>query len=196
MDIVSFIITMLVAMAAENAIFAKGLGTSKMLFEIESISTTIKFGGMITLITTLSSLISFNINNFTRAFDMRIYHRGILFCIAVCIVYGIVCTIMRSIDLKMFRRYRLMLAIASFNSSVHGALVLAAMRNLNLFDTIAYALGSGIGFTIALILIYNCKQRLLIANIPQTFRGLPITLIYIGILSLAIYGLIGYQLPS
>ncbi len=192
----NFFVTLLTAMAVENVIFAKGLGSSKFVFDINKLRTAIKFGGIVTLITTVASLISYYINSMTQQMGLRLYHRGILFIIAVCIVYGISCFILRRRNLLVFRRHRLILALASFNPSVHGALLLAATHSLSLWDTIAYSLGSGIGFTVALVLIYNCKRRIAISKVPKTFRGLPISLIYIGILSLAIYGLIGYQLPS
>ena len=39
------------------------------------------------------------------------------------------------------------------------------------------------------------EGRLAICNVPRAFQGLPIRLMYIGLLALATYGLIGHQLP-
>ena len=62
--------------------------------------------------------------------------------------------------------------------------------------TCGFAFGSGAGYTLALLLISEGRKRIALSDVPRAFRGLPVALIYIGILSLAIYGLIGHQLPT
>jgi len=58
----------------------------------------------------------------------------------------------------------------------------------------SFGLGAGIGFTLATFFISVAYDYLYSAAIPRAFRGFPILLIYIGLLSLAFYGLVGHQL--
>ncbi len=46
----------------------------------------------------------------------------------------------------------------------------------------------------AVALVRGAQERLQSEAVPATFRGLPITLLYIGILALAIYGFTGHML--
>ncbi len=85
------------------------------------------------------------------------------------------------------------LALATFNSAVLAVLLIVARRSLSVTDALAYGFGSAIGFTGATLLIRRQKNQAQILRVPKAFRGLPVTLIYIGILSLALYGLIGHQ---
>ena len=54
-----------------------------------------------------------------------------------------------------------------------------------------YALASGVGFTIALVIISSIRERLDIAPIPTAFKGVPVALITAGIMSLAFFAFKG-----
>ena len=87
--------------------------------------------------------------------------------------------------------YRDQLPAATFNCCVLGTLLIAANQNYSLLQSIAFGLGSGIGYLVAVLVVDEGRRRLRSKEIPAIFRGLPSSLIYIGILSLAIYGLVG-----
>ncbi len=65
-----------------------------------------------------------------------------------------------------------------------------------LVQTLGFCIGSGIGYTAALILVNEGRRRLSLSDVPKAFKGLPATLLYVGIFSLAIYGLTGHSLPT
>ena len=58
---------------------------------------------------------------------------------------------------------------------------------------LAKGLGSGLGYVLAVLLVTEARHRLRSKAIPEAFRGLPITLVYIGVLALAIYGFTGHS---
>ena len=80
---------------------------------------------------------------------------------------------------------------ATFNCCVLGTLLVAASQNYNLLQSIGFGFGSGVGYLVAVLVVDEGRRRLRSKDIPHIFRGLPSVLIYIGILSLAIYGLVG-----
>ena len=53
-----------------------------------------------------------------------------------------------------------------------------------------------LGFGLAVIIVGYGLTRLEYCRVPKIFRGVPIALIYLGLLSLAFYGLVGHQLPT
>ena len=84
-----------------------------------------------------------------------------------------------------------LLPMATFNCCVLGTLLVAASQNYNLLQSIGFGFGSGVGYLVAVLVVDEGRRRLRSKDIPHIFRGLPSVLIYIGILSLAIYGLVG-----
>ena len=87
-------------------------------------------------------------------------------------------------------------ANAAFSCAVLGTILIAFSGGYGFVKTVGFAFGSGIGYTAALLLVREGRRRIALSDVPRAFRGLPIMLLYIGILSLAIYGLIGHQLPT
>ena len=68
-----------------------------------------------------------------------------------------------------------------------------AHPDLTLGESLGFGLGSGIGYVLAVLLVTEARHRLRSKAIPKAFRGLPITLVYIGVLALAIYGFTGHS---
>ncbi|MCI8501587.1 MAG: hypothetical protein HFJ85_05045, partial [Oscillospiraceae bacterium] len=88
-----------------------------------------------------------------------------------------------------------MVHISAFNCVVLGTLLLVAGEQMTFSSSIGFGLGVGVGFTLATFFISVAYDYLYSAAIPKAFRGFPVLLIYIGLLSLAFYGLVGHQLP-
>ena len=59
-----------------------------------------------------------------------------------------------------------------------------------------FCLGSGIGFTVATLYVAEGQRKIRNRDVPGSFKGLPVTLLYIGILSLCIYSFTGYSLGN
>ena len=66
-------------------------------------------------------------------------------------------------------------------------------QSFTLGESLGFGLGSGIGYVLAVLLVTEARHRLRSKAIPKAFRGLPITLVYIGVLALAIYGFTGHS---
>ena len=81
----------------------------------------------------------------------------------------------------------------NLNCCVLGTLLVAAIQNYNLLQSIGFGFGSGVGYLLAVLLVTEAQHRLRSKAIPSAFRGLPITLVYIGVLALAIYGFTGHS---
>ena len=86
--------------------------------------------------------------------------------------------------------------VCAFNCATIGALMLATNNANGSFGAfMGFAIGLALGFTVATYFIGIAFERLSSEEVPASFRGFPITLIYIGLVSLALYGLIGHELP-
>lgn len=70
----------------------------------------------------------------------------------------------------------------------------AHLREPELYDlqSIAFALGSGLGYVFAVFIVREGRRRLRSKAISSIFQGLPSSMIYVGVLSLAIYALVGH----
>lgn len=194
-----FLLAILTAIVLQNAAFTRGLGSSKSMLTFSNIKRILLFGSTLTLVTTLSALLAWPFNHLLRQNERSagpLHLRYLIALASICIVYIALYLVTKYFMPMLHYHLRSIISAAAFNCAVLGSILIAFAENYSLLKTVGFALGSGIGYTAALLLIYEGRRRLLLSNIPRAFRGMPIMLLYIGILSLAIYGLIGHQLPT
>ena len=198
--ILDFFAAAVAAMFVENTIFTRALGTSRMLMAIKSPRTMFKFSVLLTAITTTSGLLAWGVNLLIRKSPVRLYIEPLVFSIVLIIVYFAFSLVLYFAFPNTYRKMSEILLLAVFNCASLGAILLPAHNSvisaeIGLSSWLGFSFGTGVAFFMATILTFEGTRKLRGVQIPAPFRGLPATLIYIGILSLAFYGLIGHELP-
>jgi electron transport complex protein RnfA len=115
--------------------------------------------------------------------------------VIISAVYVVAYQLMKLLPKTFQSRFGSFLSLAIFNCAVFGSIMLSSAQMLNFAKYVGFGFGTGVGFTIAYLMVSEGRRRLELSSVPRAFRGFPITLMYIGILSLAFYGLTGHQLP-
>ncbi|NLM56290.1 MAG: RnfABCDGE type electron transport complex subunit A [Clostridiales bacterium] len=83
------------------------------------------------------------------------------------------------------------LPLITTNCIVLGVAINNITDGYNFLESIVSSLGVGIGFLFAMVLFSGVRTRLENTGVPETFRGLPITLVAASIVSLSFYGFAG-----
>jgi len=182
----------LIAVFVQNSIFERALGINVLLYASRKREHLIGFFAAITYTTTISSAI---IWNFDRLFADNEYYSvfmPILYVAVVSVLYIVTLVLIWRFFPRLFRNIRKYVHLSVFNCSVIGALFLCSVQGADIFTYIGYGFGTGIGFLLAAYLLYIAADRLNSPLVPAAFRGFPIMLVYVGILSLALYAFTGY----
>ena len=158
-----------------------------------------KFVLVLTVTTTVSSILSYFIDSFFDSFAFKNYLEPVINIAVLSAVYLAIDFFLMKLLPALHEEIHKIIPLAVFNCAALGALLLPAHKSITntvtFASSVGFGFGSAIGFALALIFVYEGKKTLSERHIPKDMRGLPITLIYIGLLSLAFYGLIGHQLP-
>lgn len=194
--IISYFTTALTAVAMENALFARALGLNKFTLLLKSRNQGILYGVTMTFMMVMASLPASLVNYYLMDMAFSRAARTLLYLLSVLAVYLLTYFLTKRFRPELFDKILPVLPISTFNTALFGSLYISALQRFNFFQTTGYALGMGVGYTGALLVVYYARKRLAISPVPRSFRGLPILLVYIGLLSLAIYGLIGHGLPA
>lgn len=186
----------LIAVFLENTIFSRALGVSTSLYAVRKKLNVLLFGLIMTIIIVASSLLVYFIYPVFKGLSFY----NLLIPVIYVAVIGIIYVLALLITNRFLKKYKQdilsIIHVSAFNCASLGALLLATgITDLSLGGFLGFGIGTGIGFTLATFLVKIAYRRLSSERIPVPFRGFPITLIYIGIVSLAIYGLIGHELP-
>ncbi|MBN1129310.1 MAG: hypothetical protein JXA71_10005 [Chitinispirillaceae bacterium] len=100
-------------------------------------------------------------------------------------------TIMRKIAPALFHKLGIYLALISTNCIILAVPLINAGEKYSFLESVAFALGSGLGFALALIIMASIREKLDLADVPGPFKGLPIAFVVSGMIALAFAGFSG-----
>ena len=186
----------LLAIFAQNAVFTRALGVSRMVQLVgDDRTSSALFGMMLCITQVLVAPAAFFAGRwFIAPLDNRAQLRPLVYIASiavVCLAEHLVLWLLRSLP----RRAQLLriVPLAALNSGVLGTVLVERTQTFTLGQSLGFGLGSGLGYVLAVMLVTEARHRLRSRAIPKAFRGLPITLVYIGVLALAIYGFTGHS---
>ncbi|HET6364321.1 MAG: electron transport complex protein RnfA [Nitrospirota bacterium] len=100
-------------------------------------------------------------------------------------------TIMKKVAPALYYKLGIYLALIVTNCIILAVPLLNADENYTLFESMALAVGSGLGFSMALIIMASIREKLELADVPRSFQGLPISFVLTGLIALAFLGFSG-----
>jgi len=100
-------------------------------------------------------------------------------------------TIMRKVAPALFHKLGIYLALISTNCIILAVPLICADEKYTFLQTIAFGLGSGLGFALALVIMASIREKMEVADVPTPFKGLPLTFIISGMIALAFTGFSG-----
>ena len=86
------------------------------------------------------------------------------------------------------------LPLIAVNCSVLGAALIMVGRPYNLAEATVFGLGSGIGWMLAIVALAGVREKMKYSNVPAPLRGLGITFILVGLMSLGFLSFLGFTL--
>jgi electron transport complex protein RnfA len=140
---------------------------------------------------TIANLVTYLIFNFVLAAFQIQFMQTITFILVIASLVQIVEIILKKVSPPLYQALGIYLPLITTNCAVLGTAILAVTKNYNLVESLVYAVSTGLGFTLALVLMAGIREQLELTGVPKAMRGFPIALITAGMLSLAFMGFAG-----
>jgi|TARA_R110002110_G_scaffold33044_4_gene113735 Na+-transporting NADH:ubiquinone oxidoreductase subunit E len=86
------------------------------------------------------------------------------------------------------------LPLITVNCAILGASLFMVNRDYNFAESMVYGIGSGVGWAIAIVLLAGIREKLKYSDVPEGLRGLGITFITVGLMSLGFMSFGGISL--
>ena len=182
----------MVSVFVQNAIFDRALGANVVIYASRKDQHVIGFTLGITAMTTIASAVSYLFDSILLPFPLGWLFMPLVYVAVISVLYMLALLFFWRLFPKMFAKIRKYVHLAIINCTVIGALFLNSGYGSDIWSYIGYGFGTGIGFFLACFLLNIAHERLDSEKIPRVFRGYPIMLIYIGVISLAFSALVGY----
>ena len=183
------------AIFAQNAVFTRALGVSRLVQLVgDDRTSSWLFGLQLCITQVLVAPLAWYAGSWIAPLDNRAQLRPLVYvaCIAVvCLAEQLLLLLGRA--LPHSGQLLRIVPLAGLNSCVLGTVLVERTQTFTLGQSLGFGVGSGLGYVLAVLLVTEARHRLRSKAIPAAFRGLPITLVYIGVLALAIYGFTGHS---
>jgi electron transport complex protein RnfA len=187
-DSVAFIF--LNAFIINNFVLALFLGLCPFLGVSGKLNTAWNMGLAVIFVMLVSSTCAYGINALLVRFELE-FLRLICFIALIASAVQLVEMTIKKLSPALFRTLGIFLPLITTNCAILGLALFQTNREYNFVQCLAFSVGAGAGFTLALMLMAGLREKLELADVPNVSMGAALSLMLAGLLSLAFMGFAG-----
>jgi electron transport complex protein RnfA len=173
-----------------NFVLAYFLGICPFLGVSAKLPTATRMGGAVMFVMLVSSTCAFGINKLLIAIDAP-YLKLISFIAVIASTVQLVEMFIKKVSPALFRALGIFLPLITTNCAILGLALFQTNKGYGFGQCLVYALGAGVGFTLALVLMAGLREKLELARVPDVVRGTALALMLAGLLSVCFMGFAG-----
>ncbi|OGL10482.1 MAG: electron transport complex subunit RsxA [Candidatus Rokubacteria bacterium RIFCSPLOWO2_02_FULL_73_56] len=177
------------SMVVNNFTLMLFLGLCPFLGVSGRLDTALRMGAADMFVLTMTAVAVWFLNAYVLAHVP--YLRLIAFIIVIASLVQIVEMVIKKLSPVLFRELGIYLPLITTNCAVLALAIFQTNRGYGLLEGLVFAVGSGAGLTLALLLMASIRESLDLADIPDVARGTALVLFVAGGLSLAFMGFAG-----
>ena len=178
------------AFIINNFVLAMFLGLCPFLGVSGKVKTAWNMGLAVVFVMIVSSVCAYVINILLARFGLE-FLRLICYIAVIASAVQLVEMAIKKFSPSLFRTLGIFLPLITTNCAILGLALFQTNREYNFVQCLAFSLGAGAGFTLALILMAGLRERLELAEVPDVSKGAALSLALGGMLSLAFMGFAG-----
>ncbi len=174
-----------------NFVFTRFLGLCIFFGVSKKMETAVGMSITFTSVMIISAALSWLIYNYVMIPLDITFLKIVIFIGVVAAFVQASDTIMRKVSPGLYYKLGIYLALISTNCIILAVPLINAGEKYTFIESLAFGLGSGIGFALALIIMASIREKLELADVPAPFKGLPIAFVTTGLIALAFTGFSG-----
>lgn len=179
------------AIFAHNIALRYFLGWCPLVSLSKDLDTAWGMGMAVTLVVTITSAINWLIHHFLLVpFEVQ-YLEYIAFIVVIASTVQVLEMAIERFFPTLYTTMGVFLPLITVNCSILGVSLFMMLRDYSFLLGIVFALGSGIGWTIAIVAMASIREKLRFANVPEPLKGPGITMLIAGIMAYAFMGFTG-----
>ena len=188
------IITIVLAgILTENMVLSKFFGICPFLGVSKKTSTAVSMGLAVMLVMVMATAATYPMYAYLLEPNGLGYLQTIVFILIIAALVQLVEIVLKKYIPPLYKALGIYLPLITTNCAVLGITMLnfTNERITNYGEALLNAFSSGLGFLLAMFIFAGVRTRLETSNIPESLKGLPITLISAVIVSLSFLGFSG-----
>ncbi|CAL4319204.1 Ion-translocating oxidoreductase complex subunit A [Buchnera aphidicola (Eriosoma grossulariae)] len=182
-----FIINVLV----DNFILVQFLGICPLMGVSQKLNTAVGMSVTTTIVITVTSILSWIINYFILIPYQLCFLRVMVYILIIAVSVQCIEIFLKKTYPILYKSLGIFLPLITTNCSVLAIPLLSVKFNYNFLESVIYGFSSAIGFSIVIIIFSSIRERIKLSNIPIVFKGVPIALITVSLMSISFMGFDG-----
>lgn len=176
----------------DNMIFAYFLGMCSYLAVSKNVKTAVGLGIAVTFVLAVTLPVNYLLENYVLAANALVDGVDLSFLsfiLFIAVIAGIVQLVEMAVERfspSLYASLGIFLPLIAVNCAIMGASLFMQQRHfINIGEATAYALGSGIGWLLAIVGLAAIREKMAYSDVPAPLKGLGITFITVGLMAMA-----------
>ncbi|WP_045218746.1 electron transport complex protein RnfA [Desulfonatronum thioautotrophicum] len=175
----------------DNILLTRFLGMCSVLGVSKKVDTSLGLGAAVIFVTTCTSGLNYLVYRYLLVPLELEYLRLIVFIVVIAAFVQFVEMVVERISEGLYNALGIFLPLITVNCAILGVSLFMLGTPYNFLQTLAYGAGAGAGWALAIGIIGGIREKINEQALPRGLAGPGITLIVIGIMSLAFVGFSG-----
>jgi electron transport complex protein RnfA len=180
-----YLLLVISAIFINNIVLVQYLGACPFMGTSKSTDVALGMGGAVIFVMLMATAITWPIQRYVLDPSGIAYLQTIVFILVIASLVQFVEMFLRKVLPPLYKSLGLFLPLITTNCAVLGVAIMCQRSEYGFGTSMIFAASSGVGFTLALLIISSLRERLDTAPIPAAFRGVPVALVLAGVMSLA-----------
>ena len=192
------------AVFIENILLAYFLGMCSFLAVSKKVDASIGLGFAVIFVLTITAPVNWFLYGFLLGDgalswlgfpDVNLsFLKPIVFIAVIAAMVQLVEMIIDNFSPSLYQSLGIFLPLIAVNCSILGGSLFLVERNYTLMESVVFGFGSGLGRFLAIVAMASIRYRLRYSNVPAKLRGVGITMLLTGLISIAFMSFGGIQL--
>jgi len=185
------VVVLFAAVFTDNILLARFLGMCSFLSVSRQVNTALGLGTAVVFVMTFTNLLNWLAYYFILVPLKIEFLRFVVFIIIVAAFVQFLEMVVERYSPVLYQNLGIFLPLITVNCAILGAALFMVIREYTLLEAVAFGLGGGLGWMLAIVSMAGIREKLSNSRIPLGLQGPGITLIIAGLMALAFIGFTG-----
>lgn len=188
---VEYLLLIVSAVLVNNFVLSRFLGCCPFLGVSKKLDTALGMSGAVVFVMTLSSAVAWCLDYFVLIPLGLKYLETLSFILVIASLVQFIDIAMKRYAPALHAALGIFLPLITTNCAVLGVALLNVQLNYGFLKSVVFGFSAAVGFGLALVIFTGLRERILLAAPPRAFKGIAVSLVTAGLLSLAFMGFNG-----
>ena len=187
----TLIVILMSSVLVNNYVLSRFLGICPFLGVSKKLNQAVGMGISVIFVMLVATAVTWPIQYYVLDKNGLSYMQTIVFILVIATLVQFIEIILKKFIPALHKSLGVYLPLITTNCAVLGVTINNITDGYNFLESMVSSLGVGLGFLLAMVLFSGIRSKIDESNIPECFRGLPVTLIAASFISLAFFGFAG-----